>query len=126
MNQTQLLKAIREKRWTIDVDNIDFRRQDVTLWFGFDGEDPVLQVSKANRIIRIIATGDIRIIGERTHFIFKGGKPDGELTSYLRKHGRWENNNWFEVDADGSSHDTFETPFYTLNDAVEELLARLD
>ena len=127
MNQRELVREIRKRGWNIDHNNIDFRRQDVTLWYGFDGEEPILIVSKDNHVIRLIATGDIRIYGERNaHFVFKGGNPDGELTHYLRKHGSWENNNWFEIDQDGSSYETFETPFYTLNDAVEELLSRLN
>ena len=126
MNRKQLLKEIKKKGWNIDVDNIDFRRQDATLWYGFD-ETPILQVSKGRRIIQLIACGDIRIYGKgKAHFIFQGGKPDGKLTYNLRKYGRWEDNNWFEVNSDGSSYETFEKAFYTLNDAVQELLSRLN
>jgi len=126
MNRKQLLKEIKGKGWNIDVDNIDFRKQDATLWYGFDTE-PILQVSKGKHKIELVATGDIRIYGKRNaHFIYRGGNPDGELTYYLRKYGRWENNNWLEVSADGSSYETFETPFYTLNDAVQEFLSRLN
>jgi len=122
-----LFKEIKAKGWSVDVDNIDFRRQDATLWYGFDSSTPILQVSKGEHIIQLIAVGDIRIYGERkARFIYKGGKPLGELTYYLRKYGSWENNNWLEVSADGSSYETFETPFYTLDDAVSEFLSRLN
>jgi len=127
MNRKQLFREIRRKGWNIDVDNVDFHIQDVTLWYDFDSENPILQVSKEKHTIQLIATGDIRIYGKRNaHFIYKGGKPDGDLTCYLRKHGNWENNNWFEINDDGSSYETFETPFYTLNDVLQELLSRLD
>jgi hypothetical protein len=127
MNRKQLLREIKMKGWNIDVDNIDFHIQDATLWYDFNSENPILQVSKEKHIIQLIATGDIRVYGERNaHFIYKGGKPDGKLTSYLRKHGTWENNNWFEINDDGSSYETFETPFYTLNDAVQHLLSKLN
>jgi hypothetical protein len=126
MNRKQLFREIRKKGWSIDVDNIDFRIQDATLWYGFDSENPILQVSKGNHTIQLIATGDIRIYGKRNaHFIYEGGKPDGELTPYLRKYGSWQNNNWFEINDDGSSYETEETPFHLLDDAVKELLSRL-
>ena len=138
MNRKQLLKEIKKKGWNIDVDNIDFRRQDATLWYGFDGVPPILVISKekrskGKRIIELIATGDIRIYGKRkAHFIFQGGKPDGELTYHLRKNGRWENNNWFEIgevtieNNHSTSYESCDTVFYTLNDAVQELLSRLN
>jgi hypothetical protein len=121
------METIKGKGWNVEVDNIDFRKQDATLWFGFDSENPILQVSKGEHVIQLIATGEIRIYGKRNkHFIYKGGNPDGELTYYLRRYGNWQNNNWFEVNHDGSSYETFETPFYLLNEAVQELLSRLN
>ncbi len=127
LNKAKLVREIKAKGWSVDVDNIDFRKQDATLWFGFDSENPILQISKGEHTIQLIATGDIRIYGKRNaRFVYKGGKPDGKLTPYLRKHGNWENNNWFEVNYDGSSYDSFEEPFYVLNDAVHELLKRLE
>jgi hypothetical protein len=121
------MEIIKGKGWNVEVDNIDFRIQDATLWFGFDSENPILQVSKGEHVIQLIATGDIRIYGRKNaHFIYRHGKPDGKLTYYLRRYGNWENNNWFEVNHDGSSYETFETPFYTLNEAVQELISRLN
>jgi hypothetical protein len=126
VNRKQLFREIRKEGWNIDVDNIDFRIQDVTLWYGFDSETPLLQVSKGKHTIQLIATGDIRIYGKRnSHFVYKHRRTDGKLTPYLRKYGSWENNNWFEINDDGSSYETFETPFYALNGAVQELLSRL-
>ncbi len=126
MRKKQLFNQIRKKGWNIDVDNIDLRRKDATLWYGFDSENPILQISKEERTIQLIATGDIRIYGKRNaHFIFKGEKPEGKLTPYLRKHGTWENNNWLEINDNGSSYKTFETSFFNLTDAIRELLSKL-
>jgi hypothetical protein len=127
MNKRRLMKVIKARGWRVDVDNVDLRRQDATLWFGFDSENPILQVSKGEHVIQLIATGDIRIYGKRNaRFVYRDGKPEGKLTYYLRRYGDWENNNWFEVNDDGSSYITAETPFHFLNDALKELLSRLN
>jgi hypothetical protein len=126
MNRKQLSRILKAKGWKIDVFKVDFRLQDAILWHNCDSENPIIQVSKDSSVIQLIAVGDIRIYGKRVCFIYKGGKPLGELTSYLRKTGRWENNNWFEINVDDSSYNSFEEPFFMLNDATEELLSRLN
>lgn len=125
MDRKRLFKILRARGWNVDIDNIDFRKQDVTLWYDFDSENPILQVSRNKDIVQLIAAGDIRITSERKCFIYKGGKPQGELTHYLRKHGEWGNNNWFEVNMNGSSYESFEEPYYDLEDAITNLLARI-
>jgi len=84
------------KGWKIEENNLDFRRQDCTLWYN---TDTVVSLSKEGFWAEIIPSGDIRIYGKKdsTEFVYKGGNPRGELTNYLRKNGEWENNNWFEV-----------------------------
>ena len=123
MNKNELYKKLRKYGWEVTIDNIDFRRQAPELWHGYD-HDIILEARKGRHIVQIVVTGEIRIYSKRRHFIYKGGKPDGELTYYLRKYGEWENNNWFEVNMDRSSYEFFEIPHYTLNEAVEDLLKR--
>ena len=126
MNKRELERELKKAGWEIEINNVDFRRQDAVFWYDYDGNPPIIRITKGNNYIELVATGEIRIFGKRdgTCFVFKGGNPDGEPTYYLRKHGRWENNNWFEIDENGSSYKTFEEAFYTLDDAVKELIRR--
>jgi len=77
----------------------------------------------------LIAVGDVRIRGSRGKAYFEydddTGEEKGNLTPYLRKFGEWENNNWFEVNTNGSSYEELEEPYYTLDSAVNELLSRI-
>jgi hypothetical protein len=129
VNRKQLFREIRKKGWSIDVDNIDFRKKDATLWRGFDSDNPILRISKGKHFIELIAVGDVRIRGRREKTYFKydddTGEEKGNLTPYLRKFGEWENNNWFEVNSDGSSYEEFEEPYYSLDSAVSDLLSRI-
>jgi hypothetical protein len=129
MNKKQLLREVEKHGWKVEIDNIDFRKKDAVLWRGFDSENPILQVSKGKHIIQLIAVGDIRIYGKRRNTYFEyddeSGQEKGRLTRHLRKFGEWENNNWFEVNTDGSSYEELEEPYYTLDSAVNELLSRI-
>lgn len=124
INKRSFLRTVKGKGWTVVKTNADFRTQDCTLYWNVE---PVISLEKDGHRMELLAVGDIIIYGkrERNHFVYKGGNPSGKLTSYLRANGLWENNNWFEINQDGSSYQTFETPFYILDEAVGELLSRL-
>jgi len=126
MRKNKVLKIIKSKGWKVVINNLDFRRQAPELWYEYT-DIPILRIEKDGKYIELTVYGEIRIFGKRenTRFIYNFGKPDGELTYYLRRHGEWWNNNWFEIDENGSSYEYFEEPFFSLDDAVKELLRRL-
>jgi len=136
MNIAEFQKELNRLGWELTV-KPDFRRQDSTLYY----EDSLaIEVKKGPYTVQVEAVGDIRIYGKRDshgehrHFVFKGGKPSGELTYYLRKHGQWENNNWFEVFmwekvADANHQRDFSSVIdsvsYTLDEAASNLVESL-
>lgn len=128
MNRDKVQKELLALGWTIFENNIDFRKQDPTLWWGYDTyvhNPSILTIKKGTNIINLLAVGDISIRTERCSFRYRGAsKQSGELTYYLRTKGEWLNNNWFEVNVNNSSFDDFENVFFELNDAVNSLLER--
>lgn len=124
MNKKDFLRLVKEKGWTTEHYDIDFRSQDAVLnW----NKDVMLKLTKDNKVIYLIVTGQIRIYGKRTgtEFVFKGkSRVSGTLTPYLRKHGYWENNNWFEVHFDEHWGDGG-TVGHSLIDAIDEVIEHL-
>ena len=123
---TRFQKEVEKLGWTLTV-KPDFRRRDCVLYY----EDSLaIEAKKGNTIVQVEAIGEIRIYGKRnrTRFVFKYGKPDGELTAYLRKCGQWENNNWFEfiVYKDGKSTDYYRDVEYTILEAARQFLEMLE
>jgi hypothetical protein len=124
--------AVEKLGWTLTV-KPDFRRRDCTLYYE---DNLAIEAKKGNRTVQVTAEGDIRIYGKRTnirtwltsYFVYKGGKPSGKLTYYLRTHGRWENNNWFEftVFKKGKSIDYDSNVEYTILEAARHLLDLLE
>ena len=120
MDNKKFVAEILKKGCKIERNILDFRTQDCTDWW--DAENPLLVVSCGKRKISLICVGDIRIYAKRKEmeFIYKGGaKHWGKLTPYLKKHGLWENNNWFEV-IDTAIYEP--SIFYNLDDAAMHII----
>jgi hypothetical protein len=129
MKKSELFRRIEKLGWKVKQEDIDFRVQDSTLWFKNSAYDePLITATKRGRdTLYIVVAGDIRINGKRdnTRFVFKGGNPLGEPTYYLRQHGNWENNNWFEVGTNEDLCNMGTDIAYTVDDAVQSLLQRM-
>lgn len=115
------LDVVKHRGWNVEVYDIDFRKDDCLLNYG---KDIMLKLTKDDKVIYLLVTGQIRVYGKRdgTEFVYRGkGYVRGVLTPYLRKYGNWENNNWFEVfysedwNFGGSVH-------YSLREAVDEII----
>jgi len=59
------------------------------------------------------------------NMMMKAGKRKEDLPDIYANSENGENNNWFEVNTDGSSYEELEEPYYTLDSAVNELLSRI-
>jgi len=130
MNKKKLLKMITEKGYFVNVNNIDFRNKDCTNYY--DCENPILKATSLNKekkTVELLCVGDIRIYGKTKGFVYKGGNPDGKLTNYLKKHGEWENNNWFEIEDNNDSKNPMGEiggdVFYDIDSAVTNFVGRL-
>jgi hypothetical protein len=121
MNRKEMLKRLKKNNCEILDDFVDFRIQDSTNWYD---SDTILSVKKDDKIYSLSAVGQIRIYTKNKHFVFKGGKPDGELNNYIKKNGEWENNNWFEITENGTAD--LGDVFYELDNAVENLIERME
>ena len=135
MNSKDFQKRVENYGWKLTV-KPDFRRQDAVLYYE---DNLAIEAKKGDWTIQAEAIGDIRIYGNsesdkhgymptnNAFFIFKGGKPAGKLTNYLRKHGRWENNNWFEIFVfkNGKQQDFFSDVSLTLNELVDDFAEAL-
>lgn len=119
-----MMKRIKNAGYKIINDNIDFRKQDCTDWYDCDIVLSIQSLDKKRRRFDILAVGDIKIYTKNNHFVFKGGKPSGELTTYLKKNGDWENNNWFEITENGEAD--MGDVFYELDSVIENLLERIE
>jgi len=129
MNKRQATKLFKDLGFESQFD-CDFRKQDSTLYW-YDSYDVIITVSKDEWIFCVSPIGDIRISGknEFNEFIFKGGKPRGELTYHLRKKGVWDNNNWFDVYVLNTNDEMIKTPIdkyyadicYTINDCISSI-----
>lgn len=125
MNKKELLRVIKKYGWNIETYDIDFRLQDSILNYN---KNVMLKLTKDENVIYLFVTGQIRIYGKRggTEFVYKGGgNARGELTSYLRKHGNWENNNWFEV-FDSEDWQTSGDVYYYLDDALDVVIELME
>lgn len=121
------LKDVGKYGYHIIENNTDFRKQDSILYRGLDGfNKSVLTVKQGDRIVSIIAVGDIYINSKKKSFSYRHDRDNGELTYHLRKYGDWVNNNWFEV-IDTDELDGMNNPVsYYLNDAIEDLIGVID
>ena len=124
MRKRSLIKNIKKHGYKIIENHVDNRIQDSINWYWTNSE-PILAIEKNGHRLELICAGDIRIYTERKSFIYKGGNPDGILTSYIKKHGRWENNNWFEINENGSSYNDFEDPYFDMDTALDAMLSRM-
>lgn len=118
----EFIKLIKSNGWEVLEDNTDFRKQDSVLWRGYDGcNKSVFRIKKDALEISIIAIGDIYITTKNKQFSYRHDRDNGELTYYLRNHGDWINNNWFEVTDNRESYD-FNPISYYLSDALDDLM----
>jgi hypothetical protein len=124
--QVALKRSLTARGYKIVENKMDFRIQDCTEWYWTNSE-PILAVAKTGcPRLEIVCVGDLRIYGRRKHFVFRGGNPDGQLTRWIKEHGDWENNNWFEVHVVTGEEVWEEDIHYELNEAVETLLELCD
>ena len=126
MTKSDFIKEVAKRNWKITELNADFRVQDCTEYYNLGFCGALVRVEKEEDYIEIIVTGEIRINTPNRTFLYKGGNPLGELTPHLKKKGVWENNNWFEINENGSSISDFEEVHYDLDSACIGLLQRID
>jgi len=126
MRKREFFKKLRKCGYKIEVDNLDFRKRYPELYY--NSPPVLLRIRKENICIELIVAGEICVYTDRLYFRCKGGKPDtnvknGKLTYYLRKHGEWEESNWFEVHVYRNGEEVYE-PYicHTLNNACTYIL----
>lgn len=107
----------------------DQEKQDVTLYAN-DSYVPLVQFRKDRRLVEVLPVGTVRVTRKTDKKTFSNHNDDipPEVLEDVVAHDdayEWENNNWFEVNTDGSSYKGMEEPFDRADDAIQEALTRL-
>lgn len=125
----EMLREIEKAGWKIEIDSTDaVPHEDSIWWYEYDDEAPILSIVKGKHHLDLITHGDIEIFNEKDdldYFIYKeGSRLEGSLTPNLVKFGRYETNNWFEINQDENSYDIMEENYSSLTEAVKALMER--
>jgi hypothetical protein len=111
---SNFLKIVKTKGWKIEKDWISDMEYiaDDSVWYyqyedpKFDSMDSILfKITKNHKSIYFYVDGEIEIYPVDEHeepFLFHYGNPGADLTTDLVKYGRWEENNWFELEVEGN------------------------
>ena len=129
ITKRMVVRKIRKLGYKILINNLDFRAKDSVLWWDYDYTNPILLVENEKYRITLVAVGDIRIYGKNEENYFEyNGNWRGELTYYLRKTGRWENGNWFEVEIFDKENKEYYEPIieFDLEEIVNILLKNIE